>query len=65
MNRAIIDELIQFDCNSKKICFFLERILDKSREKKIKSDYKKLYDLLDQGGASKITSNLILKRIVK
>jgi len=65
MNKAIIDELIQFDCNSKKICFFLERILDKSREKKIKSDYKKLYDLLDQGGASKITSNLILKRIVK
>ena len=65
MKKAVIDELIQFDCNSKKICFSLKRILDKSREKKIKSDYKKLFNLLDQGGASKITSNLILKRIVK
>ena len=63
MNEHVIDELIQFDCNSKKICFFLQKVLNKSNTTKIKSNYIKLYNMLDQGGASKITSKLILKRV--
>lgn len=63
--KKVIDELIQFNCNSKNICFSLEKILNKSNAEKIKFEYQKLFDILDCGGASKITSRLILKRIKK
>ncbi|MBU79477.1 MAG: lipid-A-disaccharide synthase [Flavobacteriales bacterium] len=65
MKKDVIDELIQSNCNSKNICFSLEKILNKSCAKKIKFDYQKLFEVLDCGGASKITSSLILKRIKK
>ena len=65
MEKGVIDELIQFNCNSKNICLSLEKILNKSYAIKIKFDYQKLFDILNRGGASKITSSLILKRIKK
>ena len=65
MNKEIVEELIQNNCNSKKIASSLNKILSKTEVDKIKTDYEKLYQILDKGGASKITSNLILESISK
>ena len=65
MNKKVVEELIQNDCNSTKISSSLREILSVSKSKQIKSDYLKLYKVLDKGGASKITSKLILKSVFK
>jgi len=65
MNKEVVEELIQNNCNSKKIASSLNKILSKTEVDKIKTDYEKLYQILDKGGASKITSNLILESISK
>ena len=65
MNKQVVEELIQNNCNSKNIASSLKNILSKKKSDQIKNEYKKLYQILDKGGASKITSNLILERITK
>ena len=63
MNKEVVEELIQTNCNYKNITNSLNKILLKSNSDQIINNYKSLYELLDEGGASKITSKLILKRI--
>jgi len=65
MNKEVVEELIQSNCNSKKIANSLNKILATSNANQIKNDYEKLYQILDKGGASKITSNLIFESISK
>jgi lipid-A-disaccharide synthase len=61
MNKEVVEELIQKDCNAKKLTHSLNKILIKSDQ--IKNDYKKLYQILDKGGASKLTCDLIMQSI--
>ena len=63
MNKEVVEELIQKDCNSINITNALKKILSKSKADQIKKDYKELYQILDKGGASKIISKSILKSI--
>tara|TARA_B110000444_G_scaffold260454_1_gene307475 strand:+ start:11970 stop:13082 length:1113 start_codon:yes stop_codon:yes gene_type:complete len=65
MNKEVVQELIQTNCNSKKISDSLRKILTTNKIITMKKDYKNLYQLLDKGGASKITSDLIFKSISK
>ena len=65
MNKEVVEELIQNNCNSKKIASTLKKILTEAMSTKIKNDFKKLYKILDKGGASKITSDLILNSLSK
>ena len=57
-------ELFNISC----LCFsFLiaNKVLFKKNADQIKDNYEKLYKILDKGGASKITSDLIFKAISK
>ena len=65
MNKEVVEELIQNNCNSEKIAKALNKVLFKKNADQIKDNYEKLYKILDKGGASKITSDLIFKAISK
>ena len=65
MNKEVVEELIQYNCNSEKITKALNKVLFKKNADQIKDNYEKLYKILDKGGASKITSDLIFKAISK
>ena len=63
MNKEVVEELIQKDCNSKKLTHSLNKIIINSDQ--IKNDYKKLHQMLDKGGASKLTCDLIIQSLKK
>ncbi|MCB9202349.1 MAG: lipid-A-disaccharide synthase [Flavobacteriales bacterium] len=61
LNREVVKELIQNELTTKNLTLELNKILDESHSKKIKSDYKELKSALGGSGASKRTAELIFK----
>ncbi|RYY33445.1 MAG: lipid-A-disaccharide synthase [Sphingobacteriaceae bacterium] len=66
MDRLVVKELIQHDCNSKKISAELKPLLeDKTYRQKMLSDYDELDERMGQPGASAKTAALIIKYTAK
>lgn len=64
MDREVVKELIQEDCNPTKIMKELNALLhDKSYRSKMLKDYQELSDKMGEPGASKRTAELILKEL--
>lgn len=63
MDREVVTELIQDDCNRKKIKTELQKILDSDYRKKVLSDYDSLEEKLGGTGASEKTARLIVRNL--
>lgn len=63
MDREVVTELIQDDCNRKKIKTELQKILDPDYRKKVLSDYDSLEEKLGGTGASEKTARLIVRNL--
>lgn len=63
MDREVVTELIQDDCNSKKIKRELQRLLDPEHRKKMLIDYDLLEEKLGGTGASEKTARLIVRNL--
>ncbi len=64
MDREVVKELIQQDCNPEKIREELESLLnDESHRNRLGKDYEKLAEVLGGGGASKKVAQSLLKTI--
>ncbi len=63
MDREVVTELIQDDCNRKKIKTELQKILDPDYRQKVLSDYDSLEEKLDGTGASEKTARLIVRNL--
>ena len=61
VNKKIVTELIQEDCNPLKINEELNLIVNGEGRKKMLSDYNRLMDLMGTPGASEKTAKLIVK----
>ncbi len=65
MDKPVVTELIQNDCNPENISSELSRLLDPSARSKMLHDYDELEKMLGGRGAARKTANLIYSRIVK
>ncbi|WP_417350758.1 lipid-A-disaccharide synthase [Flavobacterium alkalisoli] len=65
MDREVVKELIQDDCNKKNIKKELEKILNPEHRKKVLEDYNLLEEKLGGSGASQKTAQLILQHLTK
>ena len=63
MDEEVVSELIQTDCNSKRIKQELTKILDSNSRNKMLSKYDELEQKLGGIGASKKTAKLIIENI--
>lgn len=63
MDREVVTELIQDDCNRKKIKAELQKLLDADYRKKILADYDLLEEKLGGTGASEKTARLIVRNL--
>lgn len=63
MNRELVKELIQQECNSKNISDQLQLLKSEHSILNIKSGYKELKDKLGGPGASELTASLMLKNL--
>ena len=63
MDREVVTELIQDDCNSKKIKTELQKLLDSDHRKKLLADYDLLEEKLGGTGASEKTARLIVRNL--
>ncbi len=61
MNKEIVKELIQNNCNKNSVRLELNKILDKNKSQEIKSNYIKLISILGKSGACKRIADDILK----
>ncbi len=62
MDKEVITELIQQDCNTKKIKLELEKILENKHRDILLKEYNKLEEILGGTGASNKTAHLIIKK---
>ncbi|QEE49237.1 lipid-A-disaccharide synthase [Flavobacterium alkalisoli] len=65
MDREVVKELIQDDCNRKNIKKELEKILNPEHRKQVLEDYNILEEKLGGSGASQKTAQLILQHLTK
>jgi lipid-A-disaccharide synthase len=63
LNKEIVTELIQDHFNVKEVSNHLQFLLSKEGQKKLKSNYEKLFTVLGKEGASEKTAGLIIKAI--
>lgn len=63
MDREVVKELIQGDCNKKNIKKELQKILDPEHRKKVMQDYALLEQKLGGNGASQKTAQLIIQHL--
>jgi lipid-A-disaccharide synthase len=64
MNRKVVAELIQQDCNTIKIAKELDLILAGGGRQKMLSDYEELASIMGTSGASERTAKLIVKDLI-
>jgi lipid-A-disaccharide synthase len=62
MDKEVITELIQENCNTKKIKLELEKILENKHRDTLLREYNKLEEILGGTGASNKTAQLIIKK---
>ncbi|MNL51536.1 lipid-A-disaccharide synthase [compost metagenome] len=65
MDRAVVTELIQNDCNTSSISTILKSILKGAVREKMLQDYKELSDKMGTAGASQRTAKLITAYLKK
>lgn len=65
MDREVVKELIQDDCNKKNIKKELDKILNPEHRKKVLDDYNLLEEKLGGSGASQKTAQLIIQHLTK
>ena len=65
MDREVVKELIQDECNKKNIKKELEKILNPEHRKKVLEDYNLLEKKLGGSGASQKTAQLIIQHLTK
>ncbi len=63
MDREVVTELIQDDCNTKKIKTEMQKLLDPDYRKKMLADYDLLEEKLGGTGASEKTARLIVRNL--
>jgi lipid-A-disaccharide synthase len=63
MDKEVITELIQENCNTKKIKFELEKILESNQRTLLLKEYNTLEEILGGTGASDKTAHFIVKKI--
>jgi lipid-A-disaccharide synthase len=63
MDEEVVTELIQEDCNSKRIKIELTRILEESHRKQLLKNYDDLEQKLGGIGASEKTAHLIVSAL--
>ncbi len=63
LDKEIVTELIQDHFNVKEVSNHLQFLLSKEGQKKLKSNYEKLFTVLGKEGASEKTAGLIIKAI--
>lgn len=63
MDKEVVKELIQDDCNTKNIKTELQKLLDPDYRKKILSDYQELEQKLGGTGASEKTARLLIRNL--
>jgi len=61
MDRQVVQELIQEDCNTERLKTVVEGLLSGDQRKQMLDDYKALSEVMGAPGASVRTANLILK----
>lgn len=64
LDKEVVTELIQSDCNSEKVTIELTKILNPNHRKEVLDHYLELENKLGGQGASKKTAHLIVKSIV-
>ena len=65
MDREVVKELIQEECNSKNIKSELQKVLSPDHRNSLLANYKLLEEKLGGGGASKKTAQLIVRSLSK
>ncbi len=61
LDQPVLKELIQGDVNEKKLVETMHQVMKKESLLELEENYRKLYALLDQGGASKMVVEKLLK----
>jgi len=65
MDRQVVQELIQEDCNTERLTTVVEGLLSGDQRKQMLDDYKALSEVMGEPGASVRTAGLILKYVDK
>ncbi|TKC07971.1 lipid-A-disaccharide synthase [Pedobacter polaris] len=60
MNRRVVEELIQQDCNTEKIIANLTQVVDGAERERMLKDYEELASIMGVAGASERTAKLIV-----
>ena len=63
MDKPVVAELIQDDCNPKRVAEELQKILEPNHRKSLLADYDMLEELLGRSGAAEKTAKLIVESI--